>query len=312
MPTRRTLLAAGPLLALPRVLHAAPRPPLIGRVALDGGRLFTSARINNEQFLFIIDSGTAQNLIRPEVAARLKLTAVGNRGLQGLGRKTSLVDLHVAHDVIVGGIARQSQMLFQSYQFGTGMRRDIAGLFAAGVLTSYATALDFVKGEWSLYLDGLPPLEGYRPWPARITKMDGEDSARIYVDVKFDGAPLRLMLDTGSPGNVLLFPQTSARLKLFDAGRTFTEARTLGFGGEARFPSRQMRAGGLQVGAFRFEDLAYTAMDPREPRKGFGADGVLGLHLLGLFDVAIDPRGDRLLVRRNALPYTEHDTPVRR
>jgi hypothetical protein len=312
MPNRRTLLAAAPLLAMPRLLRAAPRAPLVGRIALDDRRLFTSAIIKGDQFLFIIDTGAEQNLIRPEIAERLKLSAIANAGIRGLGRKSSLVDLHVARDVIIGGIVRQPEMLFRSYQFGSGLRRDIAGLFAAGVLTTYATTLNFTSGEWTLHFDGLPSLEGYRPWPARITGQEGEASDRIYVNATFDGTPLRLMLDTGAPGNLLLFPQTSARLKLFDAGRAYTETRTFGFGGAALHPSRRMRAGALQVGAFRLEELNYVAMDPREPRKGFDADGILGLNLLGLFDLAIDPSKDRLLVRRNALPHLDHEAPPSR
>src|SRR6476619_305423 len=115
MPTRRSLLAAAPILAVPQLLHAAPRPPLVGRIALDGGRLFTSVRINGEQFLFVVDTGATQNQIRPEIAARLKLAAVGKAAGGGLGAKSTFTSAHVARDVIIGGIARQPLMTFESY-----------------------------------------------------------------------------------------------------------------------------------------------------------------------------------------------------
>src|SRR6476619_5846071 len=118
MPTRRSILAAAPLLTVPQLLRAAPRPPLTGRIALDDNRLFTSARINGEQLLFIVDTGTTQNKIRPEVAARLKLAAVGSSSSRGLGAKSTFMSNHVAHDVIVGGIVRQPLMTFESYDFG--------------------------------------------------------------------------------------------------------------------------------------------------------------------------------------------------
>ncbi len=313
MTTRRTLLAAAPLLAVPQLLRAAtPRPPLVGRIALDGNRLFTSAQINGEKLLFIIDTGTTQNKIRPEIAARLKLAAVGSSRGRGLGAKATFMSQHVARDVIVGGIARQPVMTFESYDFGKGLRPDAAGLLAAGVLTSYATTLDFVTGQWSLYLDGLPELTGYKPLPVRMLRMPGDQSDRLFVDAIFDSTPMRLGLDTGAPRNLLLFSQTSTRLKLFAGERTFTEVQTAGFGGRSRYPSRVMRAGALQVGPYRFEDIAYTAMDPREPRRDFGADGLIGINLIGLFDWAIDPRRDRLLVRRNALPYVEREAPQQR
>lgn len=303
MPTRRNLLAAAPLLALPRIVHAAESAPLVGRIALEGHRLFTSARINGEKLLFIVDTGTTQNLIRPEIAARLKLEHFGGGQIGGLGRKTGTVGLHVARNVVVGDIVRQPLMTFQSYNFGPGWRPDAAGLLAAGTFTRYATTLDFVKGEWSLHLKGLPPLEGYRAWPARINRIDSDQSERIFVDANFDGVPLRLMLDTGSPRHLMLMPQTVARLKLFEGNRAYKETRVSGFGGDARYPARAMRAGALQVGAYRFDDLPYVAMDPREERKGFAADGIIGMDLIALFDLAIDPRSDRVLVRRNSLPY---------
>jgi hypothetical protein len=313
MPTRRSLLAAAPLLAAPQLLKAAtPRPPLVGRIALEGQRLFTSARINGEQLLFVIDTGTTQNKIRPEIAARLKLSAFGNSMGGGLGAKSTFMNMHIARDVIIGGIVRQPLMTFESYDFGNGMRADVAGLLAAGVLTAYPTTIDVAKGEWSLYLDGLPPLDGYKPLPSRLQRMPGDQSERIFVDATFDGTPLRLGLDTGSPRNLLLFPQTASRLKLFEGDRPFTEVTTAGFGGRSRYPSRVMRAGALQVGPYRFEDLAYTAMDPREDRKDFGGDGLIGINLISLFDLAIDPRKNRLLVRRNALPYEEREAPPKR
>ena len=313
MPNRRSLLAAAPLLAVPQLLRAAtPRSPLLGRIALDGQRLFTSAQINGEKLLFVIDTGTTQNKIRPEIAARLKLAAVGSSQGSGLGRKTTFMSQHVARDVIIGGIARQPIMTFESYDFGNGLRPDAAGLLAAGVFTSYATTLDFVKGEWSLYLDGLPALAGYKPLPAKLTRMPGDQSERLFVDAMFEGTPMRLGLDTGAPRNLLLFSQTSTRLKLFEGARPFTEVQTAGFGGRSKYPSRVMRANALQVGPYRFEEIAYTAMDPREPRRDFGSDRLIGINLIGLFDWAIDPRKDRLLVRRNALPYIEREAPGRR
>lgn len=313
MPTRRSLLAAAPLLAAPQLLRAAgtPRPPLVGRIALDGNRLFTSARINGEQLLFIVDTGTTQNKIRPDIAQRLRLAAVGSSRGGGLGAKSTYMSAHVARDVIIGGIARQPLMTFESYDFGNGLRQDAAGLLAAGVFTSYATTLDFVKGEWSLYLDGLPDVAGYKPLPARMMRLPGDRSERLFVDATFDGVPLRLLLDTGAPRNLMLFSQTSAKLKLFEGDRPFTSVQTAGFGGRSQYPSRVMRAGALQVGPYRFEDLAYTAMDPREQRRDFGADGLIGLNLIGLFDWGIDPRKGRLLVRRNALPYVEREAPDR-
>ena len=313
MPTRRSLLAAAPLLAAPQFLSAAQsRPPLIGRIALEGGRLFTSAQINGEKLLFIIDTGTTQNKIRPEIAARLKLAAVGASQGGGLGAKSTFMSAHVAHDVIIGGIARQPLMTFESYDFGDGLRADAAGLLAAGVLTSYATTLDFVKGEWSLYLDGLPELAGYKPLPAKIARIGNDQSERLFVDATFDGVPLRLALDTGAPRNLLLFSQTSTKLKLFEGDRSFTEVNTAGFGGRSKYLSRVMRANALQIGPYRFEELAYTAMDPREQRRDFGADGLIGINLIGLFDWGIDPRKDRLLVRRNTLPYVEREAPARK
>jgi hypothetical protein len=169
-----------------------------------------------------------------------------------------------------------------------------------------------VKGEWSLYLDGLPELAGYKPLPARITRIGNDQSERLFVDATFEGTPLRLGLDTGAPRNLLLFSQTSARLKLFEGERPFTEVQTAGFGGRSKYPSRVMHANALQVGPYRFEEIAYTAMDPREQRRDFGADGLIGINLIGLFDWAINPRKDGLLVRRNALPYEEREAPNRK
>jgi hypothetical protein len=308
MPTRRTLLAAAPLLAAPQLLRAAtPRPPIVGHIALDGGRIYAGAQINGERLMFVVDTGTTQNKIRPDVAARLKLSDVAANQIGGLGRNRVMTKQYIARDVIIGGMVRQPVMSFESYDFGTGLRRDAAGLLAAGVFTSYASAIDFVKGEWTLYLDGLPDMPGYRALPTKIARLPGDQSERIIVDATFEGIPLKLMVDTGAPRNLLLFPETSRRLKLFEGNRPFVEIDTHGFGGKSAYPSRSMRAGALQVGPYRFEEIGYAAMDPRDRDKNFGADGVIGLSLIGLFDLAIDPRKDRLLVRRNALPHVERE-----
>lgn len=196
---------------------------------------------------------------------------------------------------------RQTRALFSTYDFGRGLPDDAAGLFAAGLFTEFDTDLDFAGGIWPKGREGAP--KGVKLDDSAITMLGGRrGSERMYVTAMLDGKPYRLLVDTGAPGSLLLFPRASARSGLFE-GRNFAPQATRGFGGAASRLSRKVRAERLQLGPLNLKRPFVTLMDPAQTTM-FDIDGILGLPLISLFDISTQAQPGRLWLTRNALKPT--------
>lgn len=302
--TRRAALAGLGAAALP-VPAIAAREAITARIVVEDRRLWLAASIDgSEPMLFIVDTGAAGNFIRPDVAKRLKLDAVGAGMVGGVGGREALTQRVEARNVVIGAAVRQPRMVFSTYDLGRG--GDAAGLFAAGLLTAFDSDLDFVNGVWRVWTkgrEGSPA--GQRLAGSSITAMGGRAaSERIYVDAVLDGQRYRLLVDTGAPASLLLLPRAAARSGLF-AGRPFAPQRTRGFGGAAPKLSRLVRADRLELGPLALKRPFVTVMDPDQAiTMGGTIDGLLGLPLITLFDLATEVGPGKIWLGRNTRPAT--------
>ena len=85
--------------------------------------------------------------------------------------------------------------------------------------------------------------------PSTISTANGPAaSSYIYVDAALDGRKLRLLLDTGSPGEVMLFPQATRNSGLWNDGRPYVPTQLKGVGGTVETVGRTVRASSPTLG----------------------------------------------------------------
>lgn len=299
MINRRIFLGSLSGSALFPRLAFAQNAPIVAKVVVEDGRLWVSAVIGtSEPLLFVIDTGAAGNFLRPEIAKRLGLTVLGGGAVRGVGGKTASTGLVEANDVFIAGVVRQNRMLFSTYDFGRGLAENAAGLFASGLITAYDSDLSFDTGRWQIWPKGRTgEPAGLRLDGASITADGGRGSERIYVTAMIDGKPYRLLVDTGAPRGVTLFPRASARSGLFE-GRNYSPFAVSGFGGRARKLSRLVRASNFALGPLQFDRPFVTVMDPNQSIAS-DADGVIGLPIIALYDWSTDVGRNRVWLTRN-------------
>jgi predicted aspartyl protease len=301
---RRSVLAGGigTLASLGAPARSAPPSlPIVSSIALEQRRLWIAATIaGSKPLMFVIDTGAGFAYLRPEVARDLKLRVVGGKTLGGLGRKQVLGTAYLGRDVIFGGHLRQPVVGFAEYDFGRGLPPDAAGLLAAGLFTSQDSDLDFDKGEWRLWRDGRPDRNGFVQLDSEIGgQVDAERfSHRMSVNALLDGQRYRFILDTGSPGALMLMPRAAERCGLFKDGVPFAPYPTSGFGGAAAKLSRTVRARSFVLGPLSVDRPLVTVMDP-DQRSRIEYDGLIGLPLISLLNLSTDVRARRVWAQRN-------------
>jgi membrane-associated protease RseP (regulator of RpoE activity) len=122
----------------------------------------------------------------------------------------------------------------------------------------------------------------------------------MIVTVAVDGQPFRLLIDTGSPGEITLYPEAARRTRFWnDATIPYAPVRARGVGGQAGI-SRLVRAGQAQLGPVTF-DRPLVRLDGGM-RGQQSTDGVIGLPLIRGVNLATDVRRRRVLVQANRLP----------
>ncbi len=299
--TRRSAVAGLLAAALPARFANAASASIATKIVVEDGRLWVAATIGaSEPLNFIIDTGTPTNLLRPEIAATLKLTKAGGGVIGGVGGKIASTGVVEARDIVIGGVMRQPRMYFQTYDFARDFSPDTAGLFAAGLVTAYDSDLVFSEGLWRIWPDGREgraagmPLEG-----SSITARGERGAERLYVNAKIDGQTYRLGVDTGAPRGLLLFPRASRKSGLLD-GRATAPVPTAGFGGRAEKLSHIVRAASFELGPLQFDRPFVTLMDPDQTTR-FDLDGLLGLPIITMFDWSTEVQASRISVARNAI-----------
>ena len=284
MISRRTLLAAAA--AMP--LGAAAAAPTVGRIQVAASRIIMPVTIGGAgPFPFILDTGAAVSCIAPRLAARLGLRKLGQRRMSGVGGTVDL-DFYEAKDIVFGGGVAQG-----AAAFGGVAPEGWAGLLAAGLFTTHDSDIDFDASEWRVYWRGRPPRDGWTRLDAGIDERSGAGSAKLFVNATLDGRSLRLLLDTGAPPEVMLFPHGTRRSGLWSGDRPFAPERLRGIGGVVERLGRVVRAQRLDIGGFGFDAPLIRLHDPKD-FADVDYDGLLGLAVIERLNLSTE-------VRRGAL-----------
>ena len=304
MISRRNLLqmaAAAPLFA-PAMLRAQDMSRIaMAPILVRDQRLWIPVHIAGRgPYDFIIDTGAFTNLISQELADGLDLHRTGRLGMAGLGGGR-IYAAYRAPDVMLGEV-RVGALTFAAYdQEDVRIHPGARGALSAAVMTVADTDLDFDAGLWRLHLDGRTDRTGYEALPSRIFA-EGHDTgaAKIRVDVEIDGETYDLVLDTGSPGEIMLDAAATRRSRLWNATATFVPHRRAGLGGDGG-RARLVRGGGARIGGMAFDRPIVSITDPAS-RTVLDADGLLGIGLIERMNLSTDIAGRRLWAKRNARP----------
>lgn len=298
--------------ALPTMLRAQGAPAgssgaIVSRIVLEDGRIWVGATIgSSEPLLFILDTGAYTNVIRPEIARRLKLEATGGTQIRGVGKDAVQVGTFRARNMVIGGTQRVPEMLFNDYAFGNGIAADAAGLLSAALITTFDSELDFTAGTWSVWPRGRGALPtGFVRLPSTIDTPNGRRGVqKIHVTGYIDGKAYRLLVDTGAPNGITILPQAARASGLYNDSQPYAPLQSAGFGGRAAKLSRQVRAKTFQLGDLSVDRPIVSVMAPDQDQVGqHEVDGIVGLPILSLFTLATQIRGGTLWVKRNATAY---------
>ena len=304
-PSRRAVVAGLSALGLLPTGARAATPSIEAKFIIEDRRLWVSASVNgSEPLLFVVDTGADRNFLRPEIAKKLKLPLADVGSVGGVGGKTANTGIVVASEIAIGGAMRQQRVIFNTLDMSRGFPNDAAGIFAAGLFTARDTDLDFVHGLWRIWPKGRESSpRGVKLDDSAITLFGGRDgSQRMYATAQIDGKLYRLCLDTGAPASLLLFPRAAARSGLFDT-KSFAPHNVSGVGGRASRLGRIVRAERLEFGSLALKRPFVSMMDPAETST-FPFDGLLGLPIMSLFDIATDAGLGKIWAARNTLKAT--------
>jgi Aspartyl protease len=299
MLSRRALLQS--MAALPLLGHA---PSLAqgrrvggARIIVLDNRLWMQVHFGTRgPYAFIVDTGTFANLIKRDLARELRMREVGPLTGVGVGGAQTFT-LYQGRNVMLGNIDIGNAD-FAGYD-GTMIHREAEGAIASSILTVADSELDFEAAEWRIYPDGRGERTGYELLPSSIGASQRQiGAAPIHVDVAIAGRTYRLKVDTGAPGQVLLFARASRRSGLWNESGPYVPSEIRGIGGSAGL-GRVVRVPRIGVGGIGFERGLVTLTDPDTAQR-LDADGLLGLELLQLMNLSSDVREGRLWARRNA------------
>jgi predicted aspartyl protease len=295
MLTRRNLLAAAPALGIASsALGQTPAEvpaPLVGQFDIVRNRPWTSVYLEGQgPFRFVIDTGATVAIIDPALAARLNLVRLDSAQIQGATAQRT-VQLFASNRVVVAGALRQrGQVTFAGGEPGG----DFDGILPGSLFTRANVEIDFAGREFRIYPGGPPDRTGYTRLP--LARSADPRDERLFVQVRLDGRPARLLVDTGGTGSVLLSGEYVGKNRLWDRYPKWAESR--GQGITDAFSLRLVRAGRLEMGSIRFDRPLIHLTDPFNP-PGDGGDGVLGMDVLRRFTLLTDPVGKALWLKPN-------------
>lgn len=286
-----TILPVGGLRAA-----AAARPPVTIPIALEEGRVLVACGVAGQgPFFFAMDTGGVVGLIRDDLAKRLGLVKKTTASL-GIGGEKRIYPIYDARDFIIGGSLRDEDVALAGtdrVSFGD----DVSGSLAAGAMTAFDSELDFGKGEWRIYRDGITDRTGYVRLASEIRHHNlVNGSAYIFADVMLDGQSYRFLLDTGAPVAARLYGPASRKSGLWNDAKPWVPLAARG-----EHASRLVRAGSLQIGDTRF-DAPLVVVESGSAGRYEIADGYIGLPLLRRLNLASDVKAGIMWVRPNQLP----------
>lgn len=271
---------------------------------------WAAVTINDKDPLaFLIDTGSNVFAVTPQAAASLGLPRATSGVAQGLVGRTD-VAVYLANTVVVGGGVKEHDVAVIGLDVGSyDLISGIIPIAKFGVM-----GLDFDRQMMLVArsLDGAP--EGYDAFPtfvggenfgstSRLGAADPDKDARSQFDhrpvieVELDGEKVKLLIDTGSKGSIILQPSYVRAKGLWDhyPNSTQTSVRTIA----RSVLARVARAEQLKVGRFVFQTPLVTLGDPAAAGDDGSDDiqGLIGMELIRRFNFINHPGRQRLYLK---------------
>lgn len=271
------------------------------RIVVLDNRVWIQVRIGGQgPYAFVIDTGAFTNLIRRDLVRSLRLRQLGDRVLHGVGGQHQM-GIYEGRDVMLGNINIGTADFAAYEQSGLTIHPEAMGALSTSVLTVADSDLDFGRSEWRIYPDGRGERSGYEQLPSEIVRSAvREGAAPIHVDVTMGEQNYRLQVDTGAPGQIILWPRGTRRSGLWNDDTPFAPGRRFGVGGVGA-ANRLVRGPALRIGSTAFERPLVSLTDP-EARDSLPNDGLLGLGLIERLNWSTDVRAGRVWAKPSGLP----------
>lgn len=248
-------------------------PAATNRIVVDLAPEGTAKRLP-----LIVDTGSSHSVMSPKVARRLGIPVRAAkrspyRRATRLGRDLSFFVDASTSDTSSGVSDRY-------------------GLLGGNFLARFVLQLDF-EGRRVGFLDPTTPpapgAAGEVALPLRIV------SDRPHLEVRVDGSPLRVLLDTGDPFSLSLMRRSARELGI--SSSRVPGLVVWGVVGPLRVELGEVRK--LGIGPFELERVPVLVHEGNY-NQGDASGAAIGVDLLALFDVRIDYPGRQLRLRQRS------------
>lgn len=278
-------LAAGPVWARQGRSIEVP-------IRLENGRVLVDVTLNGEGPVpFVIDTGGSVSGMKGVWAERL-----GLRPARYVTLNSKRFPLYEVGEVGFGGVIRQQGVALFGLDEGTVL--DVQGLLAAGTVTAMDASLEYERGVWSVYPDGMPPLDGYERLPSEM-KASAEGASMIpHADVAVNGRVMRALWDTGAPRPLTVHYEVARGLGLLHPSIPYAPIGFAGIQGVNPDTGRMVRVERITIGSNDYSNMLLAIYPPSIPRR---YHALLGLPIMRTLDTAFDRSSRTFSVRRNGL-----------
>ena len=265
-------------------------PPVWRRLEIGtGDTLITSATVAGAVIEAVLDSGSGATMISKSLAAKLGMTNLEPRRINGLGGKAEVglvrnVEVVLAGQTHVLPFAIVADLGAISAAFG----RPIDMMLGADVLAGGCVALDFATRRFAFEKAG-----SFAPGPDWTPLVLGHGTKKeLFVLASIAGLdPVALMLDFGSSSALMLSAAYTDAHSLL-AGK-ITSTAALG-GIEGVHIVKTFTADKVGLGALQVASVPALAHDRWTSESTVGN---IGMPLLGQFDIVLDISQGRLWLR---------------
>jgi hypothetical protein len=254
-----------------------------------GDTLIAPAMVSGMAIEAVLDSGSGASMISKPLAARLGMTNLEPRRINGLGGKAEVGLVHDV-EVVLGGQARvlPFAVVADLGAISAAFGRPVDMLLGADVLAGGCVALDFATKRFAFEKPG-----SFKPGPEWTALALGNGTRKeLFVLASVSGLePVALMLDFGSSSALMLSSAYVAAHSLL-AGK-ITSTAALG-GVEGVQIVKTFTADKVGLGTLQVASVPALAHDRWTSESTVGN---IGMPLLGQFDIVLDLSQGRLWLR---------------
>lgn len=280
--TRRRILAAGALAALPWCPLLAAPPALFPLQATRGGRLMISATVNGHPVEALLDSAAEASFVDRAFARRIGLAGSSEAIAKGSGESNFSVPLAKGVTLGAAGLSLPDQTVAITDLSDVGQRllgHPLDMIFGRELFDAARLRIDIVGRTLEVLSDDTVP-RGRR---LELKTVNGIE----LLPVRVEGEDTLAALDIGNGSNVLIGGPYARRRGLLADGRRVTQEQGGGLGG--RTQRRVIALKSLEIAGLTLDDV------PGSIDEGDSATDLnIGISVLRQFVVTTDFRAHAL------------------